>query len=204
MKDFYIPFLMMLQDRIFLTLLLIINVLGTIYGYIWYMPQLSITDEQFLIFVPDSPTASLFFSLAIVGWLFGKNFKLIEALALITLVKYGIWAVVMNILTLMETGYIGIPGWMLVVSHSLMAVEGLLYMRNYRFTSVHIAIASIWTLHNDVIDYVYGQMPSYRSISQYAHHIGYFTFWLSILCILISYYALKKRENCILKNKGLK
>ncbi|NLY78492.1 MAG: DUF1405 domain-containing protein [Lysinibacillus sp.] len=194
MKSLFMQFSYMIQQRAFLTLLFIVNFLGTIYGYIWYIPQLSRTEPQFLIFVPDSPTASLFFTFAILGWLLGTNFKFIEALALITLVKYGIWAVVMNILTLIETGSIGFAGWMLVVSHFLMAVEGILYMRNYRFTLVHIAFAAIWTLHNDVIDYVYGQMPTYRSISQYANHIGYFTFWLSIVCILISYFAYKKRD----------
>ncbi len=90
----------LLTHRSFLTLLLIVNVAGTIYGYIWYRGQLEITEPHFLIFVPDSPTASLFFSIAIIGWLLGKNFKLFEALALITLIKYGIWAVVMNLLTL--------------------------------------------------------------------------------------------------------
>lgn len=170
-----------LTNRLFLTLLFIINFLGTIYGYYWYSSQLSITEPQFWLFVPDSPTASLFFCFAIVGWLLGKNFKLIEALALITLVKYGLWAVVMNLLTLAENGSIGRDGWMLVCSHFLMAVQGILYMKKYRFTLVHIAIAAIWTLHNDIIDYVYGQMPIYRSLEQYANNIGYFTFWLSIV-----------------------
>lgn len=100
----------------------------------------------------------------------------------------------MNLLTLGETGSIGLAGWMLVVSHGLMAVEGLLYMAKYRFTMIHIAIAAIWTLHNDVIDYVYGQMPIYRILEQYSNHIGYFTFWLSIVCIIIAYSVYNKRE----------
>lgn len=183
-----------LTSRLFLTLLLIINFFGTIFGYYWYSSQLSTTEPQFLIFVPDSPTASLFFCLAIVGWLLGKHFKLIEALALITLVKYGLWAVVMNLLTLVENGSIGPDGWMLVCSHFLMAVEGILYMSKYRFKPIHIAIAAIWTLHNDIIDYVYGQMPIYRSLQQYADHIGYFTFWLSIVCIFIAFLVYNKRE----------
>lgn len=183
-----------LTNRLFLTLLFIINFLGTIYGYYWYSSQLSITEPQFWLFVPDSPTASLFFCFAIVGWLLGKNFKLIEALALITLVKYGLWAVVMNLLTLAENGSIGRDGWMLVCSHFLMAVQGILYMKKYRFTLVHIAIAAIWTLHNDIIDYVYGQMPIYRSLEQYANNIGYFTFWLSIVCIFIAFLVYNKRE----------
>jgi len=184
----------LLTHRSFLTLLLIVNVAGTIYGYIWYQWQLEITEPQFLIFVPDSPTASLFFSIAIVGWILGKNFKLIEALALITLVKYGLWAVVMNLLTLLEIGDIGALGWMLVISHFMMAVEAIIYIGKYRFTYVHIIIAAIWTLHNDVIDYVYGQMPIYQVITKYPQHIGYFTFWLSIMCIGIALLAHNRKE----------
>ena len=104
---------------------LFVNLTGTIYGYDWYKWQLVKTEPLFLIFVPDSPTASLFFTIAIFGWLINRNFKLIEALALITLVKYGLWAVVMNLLTLIETGSIGWVGWMLIASHFGMAVQAV-------------------------------------------------------------------------------
>lgn len=195
MKSFFSQVWLLLAHRSFLTLLFIINLLGTIYGYIWYGSQLSRTEPIFLIFVPDSPTASLFFSIAILGWIFGKHFKLIEALALITLVKYGIWAVVMNLLTLAELGSIGASGWMLIASHGLMAVQAILYMANYRFSMIHITIAAIWTLHNDVIDYVFGQMPTYSVLSQYSSQIGYFTFWLSITCIAIAYIVYTNNRN---------
>ena len=33
---------------------------------IWYEGQLSITEPKFLLFVPDSPTASLFFTISII------------------------------------------------------------------------------------------------------------------------------------------
>lgn len=184
----------LLTHRAFLTLLLIINFLGTIYGYYWYRYQLDITEPKFYIFVPDSPTASLFFCFAIVGWLLGKHFKLMEVLALITLIKYGLWAVVMNLLTLYVAGDIGIDGWMLVFSHFMMAVQAVLYLPKYRFNFGHIAVAAIWTLHNDVIDYVFGQMPSYRVLEQYSNQIGYFTFWLSIICIAIAYFSYRRRE----------
>jgi len=185
----------LLFHKSFMWLLLAINVLGTIYGYIWYMWQLKITDPIFLIFVPDSPTASLFFSIALFGWLINRNFKLIEALALITLVKYGLWAVVMNIWTQFEAGPIGFVGWMLVVSHFAMAVQALLYIPKYKFNWIHVLIAAIWTLHNDVIDYVFGQMPIYRSLSEHTQTIGYFTFWLSIACILVAIKVIKSSPN---------
>ena len=183
-----------LMHRNFLLLLLIVNVFGTIYGYIWYEGQLVETPAKFLIFVPDSPTASLFFCIAIVGWLLFKHFKLMEALALVTLVKYGLWAVAMNLLVLIETGELGWLGWMLVFSHFMMAVEAVLYLPKYEFTEVHVIIAAIWTLHNDVIDYVFGHMPRYRVLNEYMDTIGYFTFWLSIACIALAWFAVKKRD----------
>lgn len=186
---------LILSHKSFLWLLLFINILGTVYGYDWYMWQLEDTKPIFWIFVPDSPTASLFFSLAIIGWLIGKNFKLIEALALITLVKYGLWAVVMNLLTLAETGSIGGQGWMLIGSHFAMALQAILYLSFYKFSFRHIVIAGIWTLHNDVIDYVFGQMPIYYDLMKHMDKIGYFTFWLSIMCIGIAYLIWSKKVN---------
>ena len=49
-----------------LWLILLCNILGTLYGYIWYGGQLSVTDWQYKIFVPDSPTASLFLCIVFV------------------------------------------------------------------------------------------------------------------------------------------
>ncbi len=181
----------LLFNKTFMWLLFIVNALGTAYGYYWYKWQLAVTDPVFLLFVPDSPTASLFFTIALFGWLLGRHYKLIEALALITLVKYGLWAVVMNIWTQFETGSIGFVGWMLVFSHFAMAVQAILYIPFYKFRWIHVLIAAIWTLHNDVIDYVFGQMPIYRSLSEYNQSIGYFTFWLSIGCILIAIKVIK-------------
>jgi uncharacterized membrane protein YpjA len=180
-------FLMTRKETI--ALLLIINVLGTIYGYYWYGYQLEETPAIFLIFVPDSPTASLFFCFVLVGFLLKKNWPLIEALAIITLVKYGIWAVVMNLLTLFVTGELHWTGYMLMISHLAMAIEGIMYAPYYRFKWIHIVIAAVWTLHNDVIDYLFLMYPHYTIIGNYLPEIGYFTFWLSIACIGIAYYC---------------
>lgn len=188
---------MVLFNKTFMWLLFIVNLFGTIYGYYWYEGQLSQTEAKFLLFVPDSPTASLFFTIVLFAWLFKKNWKLIEALALITLVKYGLWAVVMNIWTYVENDYLGWMGWMLVVSHFAMAIQAILYIPFYRFTWIHIFIAAIWTLHNDVIDYVFDQMPVYSSLYKYANQIGYFTFWLSIACISLASFIYQKRSKLI-------
>ncbi|MFC3882704.1 DUF1405 domain-containing protein [Bacillus songklensis] len=183
-----------LKDKRFLSLMLLINVLGTVYGYIWYGSQLADTPPKFLAFVPDSPTASLFFVIVLVGFLLKRNFPLFEALAIVTLFKYGIWAVVMNLLVYAVTGSLGIVGLMLILSHLGMAVQGLLYAPFYRIKPIHLAVTAIWTLHNDVIDYVFFMMPRYSMLDEYIAQIGYFTFWLSIISILLTYFL------CIHKN----
>jgi uncharacterized membrane protein YpjA len=176
-----------LGNRSFLWLLLLINTFGTIYGYDWYGWQLAETPVIFLPFVPDSPTASLFFVFVLAAFLMKKNWPLMEALAVVTLFKYGIWAVVMNFLVLAQTGELDLSGWMLICSHAGMAIQGLLYAPFYRFKIRHLIITAIWTVHNDIIDYLFFMMPSYRVIDEFAPQIGYFTFWLSILSLFIAY-----------------
>jgi uncharacterized membrane protein YpjA len=178
----------LLANRSFLLMLLIINIAGTIYGYVWYGWQLKETPAIFLIFVPDSPTASLFFVFVIAAFLLKKNWPLMEALAIVTLFKYGIWAVVMNLLVFFAQGELDWIGVMLIFSHFAMAVQAILYSPFYRFKWWHLIVTAIWTLHNDVIDYVFFMLPRYHMLNEVTPQIGYFTFWLSILSIIIGYY----------------
>lgn len=191
----------LLAHKSFLWLLLIINIAGTIYGYIWYGWQLKETPTIFLLFVPDSPTASLFFVFVVVAFLLRKNWPLIEALAIVTLFKYGIWAVVMNFLVFIVSDELDPIGWMLIFSHFAMAVQGILYSPFYCFKWWHLIIASVWTLHNDVIDYVFYMMPRYHMLNDYTAKIGYFTFWLSVLSIAIAYYLVVRHRRFKLEIK---
>lgn len=141
-----------------------------------------------LAFVPDSPMASLFFVFVLIAFLIKKNWGLIEALAIVTLIKYGIWAVVVNGVMIYVKGPIGFIGYMLMVSHFAMAVQAVLYAPFYRIKKWHFAVAAIWTLHNDAIDYLFWQMPRYGIMHLFVGEIGYFTFWLSITVLCITYY----------------
>lgn len=116
-----------------LILVLAINFLGTVYGYYWYLPQLLETPARFLIFVPDSPTATFFFLFVLLAFLMKRNAPLFEALALVTLVKYGLWAVAMNLLVLAVTGDLPWEGYMLIASHFAMAVQGCCTARIFDF-----------------------------------------------------------------------
>ncbi|KIL33211.1 DUF1405 domain-containing protein [Bacillus subtilis] len=183
-----------LGQRPMLILVLAINFLGTVYGYYWYLPQLLETPARFLIFVPDSPTATFFFLFVLLAFLMKRNAPFFEALALVTLVKYGLWAVAMNFLVLAVTGDLPWEGYMLIASHFAMAVQGVLYSPYFRFSFWHLAIAAVWTLHNDVIDYLFDMMPQYSMLSDYMTGIGYGTFWLSIFSIALAYFLVVSKK----------
>src|SRR5699024_11169620 len=171
-----LPIKHILTNKVFLILLFLINLGGTVYGYMWYEPQLNITPAYFLAFVPDSPTASLFFTIWILFYLFKVRLPYIEALAVTSLFKYGIWAVVMNILTLVVDGSLSCQGYSLIFYHVAMPIQGLLYIPSYKFELKHLTLAGIILLHNDIIDYVFEMMPIYYSLAHYMDQIGYFTF----------------------------
>jgi uncharacterized membrane protein YpjA len=142
-----------------------------------------------------SPTASLFFVFVLIAFLRGKNWPLMEALAAVTLFKYGIWAVGMNIAGGLVSGTFTFVNFMLFFSHLGMAIEGLLCTPYYKIKAWHLIAAAVWTLHNEMIDYVFGMMPRYSLLNDYILQIGYITFWLSMLSILIVYLLTLKNQN---------
>ncbi|MED3571877.1 DUF1405 domain-containing protein [Cytobacillus praedii] len=190
-----------LGNKAVLWLLLVINIAGTIYGYIWYKWQLVDTPPIFLPFVPDSPTASLFFVFVLIAFILGKNWPIFEALAIVTLIKYGIWAVVMNLLVLQVTGELDWIALMLIFSHGAMAIQGMLYAPFYRIKTWHLVVTGIWTLHNDVIDYVFFMLPRYTILDLYTPQIGYFTFWLSVFSLGITYFLAVRKNRFQLEIK---
>ncbi|KGA97923.1 membrane protein [Alkalihalobacillus alcalophilus ATCC 27647 = CGMCC 1.3604] len=184
-------------------LLFMTNLLGTIYGYIWYMPQLVETELWFWPFVPDSPTASLFFTITLLSFLVGKKWPLIEAFGAVTLFKYGIWAVVMIVATNFTGGTLHWTSYMLIVSHIGMAVQALFFSRYFRFKLKHLLIVALWTLTNDILDYSLGIFPwLYSGLHPYLTYIYFFTVSLSITSILV-FYVLVARITGQHKNDNL-
>jgi len=189
-----------LLNRTFLWLLFIVNFLGTIYGYIWYGGQLELTAATkplwMLIFVPDSPTASLFFTLAILYLLFPPtgNSKIvrygrmiIEGLAVVCSVKYGVWAVAIILSGIYQGGDIYATDMMLIASHLGMAVEALLYMRFMTVNKSMLVAATGWLLLNDTADYTYGIYPNLPyELKNQVQKVKIFTYCLSLCSLLLA------------------
>lgn len=174
-----------LSDRNFLRLLFWVNLSGTVYGYYWYSEQLLRTPLPLLPFVPDSPTSSLFFTIAILLWLRGRSSPAIEAIAMMTSFKYGVWCVGVLLLYGIDDGFISPANQMLILSHAGMAAEALLYNFAYRFQVRHIWPGAVWLLVNDFFDYVYGVHP-YLEDDRFLSEIAVFTVILSAVTILLT------------------
>ena len=190
-----------LLHRSFLWLLFIVNLLGTIYGYYWYKNQLVWTVETkeawMLPFVPDSPTSSLFFTIAILYLLFPPKSShafiswsrsIIEALAVVCSIKYGVWATAIIVWGAAAGDQLNWQSYMLMTSHIAMAVEVLLYVRFFTVNKLSFILAFAWLLLNDWMDYTYGIYPwlpytLHESIEQ----VKWFTFALSICSFLLAY-----------------
>ncbi|WP_123898538.1 DUF1405 domain-containing protein [Staphylococcus aureus] len=184
-----------LYQRSWLMMLLICNILGMIYGYIWYGEQLSHTPWQFKIFVPDSPTAILFLVISISLILIQKQNSIIDALAFVTLFKYGIWAVIMNILFIIEQGDITVNGLVLMFSHSIMAVQAIYFYPRFKRSMIGISVAMTWVFLNDYIDYFRLQFPYYDFITTHVWQIGVLSCCLSVFGLLL-YIELNKLLKC--------
>ncbi|EHT76705.1 DUF1405 domain-containing protein [Staphylococcus aureus] len=184
-----------LYQRSWLMMLLICNILGMIYGYIWYGEQLSHTPWQFKIFVPDSPTAILFLVISISLILIRKQNSIIDALAFVTLFKYGIWAVIMNILFIIEQGDITVNGLVLMFSHSIMAVQAIYFYPRFKRSMIGISVAMTWVFLNDYIDYFHLQFPYYDFITTHVRQIGVLSCCLSVFGLLL-YIELNKLLKC--------
>ncbi|HCZ8444973.1 TPA: DUF1405 domain-containing protein [Staphylococcus aureus] len=184
-----------LYQRSWLMMLLICNILGMIYGYIWYGEQLSHTPWQFKIFVPDSPTAILFLVISISLILIRKQNGIIDALAFVTLFKYGIWAVIMNILFIIEQGDITVNGLVLMFSHSIMAVQAIYFYPRFKRFMIGISVAMTWVFLNDYIDYFHLQFPYYDFITTHVWQIGVLSCCLSVFGLLL-YIELNKLLKC--------
>lgn len=182
-------FIASLRAPWFLWMMIIINGLGSIYGFIWYAYQLELTSPAFLrIFVPDSPTASTLFTFVLIALLVGRSFPGLEAFAAVTNFKYGVWAVAAIIGGAAMGGELNWQHYMLMISHGGMALESLLYARFYTLRFRHIVYVAVWTLLNDLLDYTLDIHPWLASeLEPYDHIVGFFTVGLSFFSLALIY-----------------
>ncbi len=141
-----------------LKLLLLVNLIGILYGFYYYLPKFGQTNPLLWPLVPDSPLSILFFVLVLAG-IWRGAFASFFASA--WMVKYGVWTV---FVMLFHPQYYMRPEFLLeawalfIIPHIGMAFEPVLILRR-DFKWQHAAIVLAILLINDFSDYAVGTRP---------------------------------------------
>ena len=122
-------------------IILLINLIGMLYGFYYYIPKLQQTNPALWILVPDSPLSILFFILVFVGVWRGK---FASFFASAWLIKYGMWTAFVMLFdsnVYMQPQYF-VQSWLLyIIPHILMAIECVLILR--KDYALQIALATL-------------------------------------------------------------
>jgi len=131
----------------------VINLLGTLFGFRFYWPQLSQTPIVMWLIVPVSPLATMYTALSLIAWRLDLSAEPLHALAFIGGIKYGLWTPIVQIFI---NGQGGLELWLyqfLIWSHFAMAVQALLIHRYADFPLYAVGFATAWFVLNDLLDY---------------------------------------------------
>ncbi|MFB6253670.1 MAG: DUF1405 domain-containing protein [Halobacteriaceae archaeon] len=146
----------------FAWIIIIINVLGTIFGFWYYRFQFMNTPVVMWPFVPDSPGATLLMAVSLGLWKLDIDYEWIHALAFYGNIKLGIWTPYVQ---LVLNGPQGIQRWLyifLIFSHLAMVVQAFLIPTYAEFPIRAVAIATLWYGVNDLVDYFIPLVGNYH------------------------------------------
>lgn len=164
-----------LIDKKILISLIIINLLGSIYGFYWYREQLAVTPWYLWLFTPDCPLFALLFVFVLLGFLLNKRNHILETITWMGLIKYGIWTVFVITLffyavfkhDLQVSNQFLAAETALLISHIGMFIEGCILTRYLKLTRINVLVTGIWFLLSDVLDYGVGVYPCLPYQSHY-------------------------------------
>lgn len=183
----------------FMTPLVIVNSLGSVYGYYWYREQLGATPFYFWPFVPDSPLSTTLFALALIIGHKGTRHPLFLAVAFTASIKYGIWAVVIISQYWLGGRPVEFTETMLWFSHLGMAAEGAIFLKTLQPGRMVILLTAAWMLINDWMDYGLGLHPYLFAAGQellaMVAAVGLTVFLTATLWLRIRFPNVNRRRN---------
>lgn len=148
-----------LRHRVALSLLLLVNFGGAVYGFWWYRDQLAMTSLPYLVFVPDSPLAVLLFAVFLTFLLWGREIPWLKNLALSYALKYGLWTSLLLLQAWRVTGIFDFESFHLTLTHLGMALEALLFAWILGVDRFWLFVSGAFLLLNDAVDYGLGHYP---------------------------------------------
>jgi uncharacterized membrane protein YpjA len=133
--------------------IVIVNLLGTAFGFWYYSVQLAQTPLLMWPIVPVSPLATMYMGLSLAAWRLGYRAEWLHMLAFFGCLKYGLWTPFVQVFL---NGPGGIELWLyqfLIWSHFAMGVQAFLIQRYADFPVRAVGLATGWFVLNDILDY---------------------------------------------------
>ncbi len=150
-----------LENRFIAFILILVNLVGFIYGVYYYMPQLDDTPKNVWLLVVDCPLYVILFSIVLFFELLKKPLPgILKFITATGLFKYGMWTVIVVILhfDLFFSAH-PLEYSILLPLHLGMALESLLLLGLFRPNSDSTLFVISFFVLNDVSDYVFGTLP---------------------------------------------
>lgn len=171
-------------------------IIGTLFGFYYYLGQFETTPVYLWFFVPDSPFFTLMYVIVLIFYSFGMRSNAFDAFAFIGLNKVGIWTI---FVLLYNHDYYFSPGTrdfrlvifllhvgMMLVSMTLLKEMEKLKMREYLMLFGFLMLF-------DIVDYVIGTHPVIPSGSVEAAKLAAFALTMTVSALTFYYLESKSK-----------
>ncbi len=168
-------------------LVLAVNLAGSAFGFYYYKELLAASPLTLWIFIPDSATSTLLFSLALLFILLGRKLGWLSFVASVYVMKYGLWTL---LVILFYSDYFLAPFNRLFyvtmfVLHFGMILEPVFILPTIERKRIHLVFVT-WFLLNDYFDYIVGTHPLLGYPFSNIGVIGLFSVLFSVvLCFIV-------------------
>lgn len=182
------------EYRPLLALVVVINILGTVFGFIYYRYLFGIVPWYLWPVVPDSPGSTLLFAIALALLLIGKKKDLLSFIACVSTIKYGLWTIFVIVYF---PEYFLVPStrefyYLMLFLHFGMVIQPVVLLHTIEHKRRYLLIALLWFFMNDYFDYVVGTGPL-TTHGLPLDVVGVVTAALTLLSSLVVY-GLKKNK----------
>lgn len=193
------------QKNFFLFLILFINSIAAVYGFIFYygFQLMNNLQRAFLLpFIPDSPLSVVFLIISFIFVALNLKNVFINAFnlfAFISAQKIAVWTLI--VLIAFNDYYASIQGQTLTlilwIAHLLLFLEAFLLVGKINFSRKAAFFSLFLLLLHDFIDFSFNVQPPLPKNSNFSVFLLSLT--LSVFFVLFSYFILKKLRKPIIE-----
>lgn len=182
-----------LSSKKILIFLILANLIGALYGFIFYYGQkFFLTPLHLWLFVPDCPLFSFLIAFSFFLILIKKESSLLFFFTLIGSLKYGFWTafVLIYFNNFYFTPANSFMYSVLLIAHVFLFIESFLLIKKIKLKFFYLIPVLIFFLANDFSDYLLNAHPPLPSNE--LNFMFYFTLISSLIFISLAFVLVRK------------